>query len=94
MEPMAPFLSSLATKKVLLRKCLDDFSAKVDDISRYRRQSLSFLRFPNGDRDTKLNITLNDEDPNSFVLQAMSPLYNKCANVTGRPGYFLEIVSC
>ena len=35
MEPMAPFLSSLASKKTLLRKWLDGFSVKVDAISRY-----------------------------------------------------------
>ena len=35
MEPMAPFLSSLASKKTLLRKCLDEFSARVKAVSRY-----------------------------------------------------------
>lgn len=35
MEPMAPFLSSLASKKTLLRKRLDKFSENVNAISRY-----------------------------------------------------------
>lgn len=41
MEPMAPFLSSLASKKTLLRKCLDDFSVKVKTISRYKASIIS-----------------------------------------------------
>ncbi|KAM0805279.1 hypothetical protein BDR22DRAFT_969026 [Usnea florida] len=67
-EPMGPFLSSFASKKALLRKCLDQFSAKVREIS----------------RDTKLNIMMDDEDPDSYLLKAMSPLYHKCAKVTGK----------
>lgn len=42
MEPMAPFLSSLASKKTLLRKCLDDFSANVNTISRFIVSIMSF----------------------------------------------------
>lgn len=42
MEPMAPFLSSLASKKTLLRKILDKFSEMVDAISRYRPRPYSY----------------------------------------------------
>ena len=42
MEPMAPFLSSLASKKELLGKWLDSFSAKVDGISRYGNSNIFF----------------------------------------------------
>ena len=84
MEPMAPFLSSLASKKTLLRKCLDDFSAKVKAVSRYLASIISLSDGSNDDRNTKLNIIMDDEDPDSFILQAMSPLYEKCAKVTGK----------
>ena len=43
------------------------------------------VRCANGNRDTKLNITMDDEDPDSYLLKAMSPLYHKCAKVTGKP---------
>lgn len=45
------------------------------------------MQCPNGDRDTKLNITMDDEDPDNSLLQAMSPLYDKCAKVTGMSGH-------
>ncbi len=41
MEPMAPFLSSLASKKTLLRKCVDDFSERVKAVSRYLASIIS-----------------------------------------------------
>ena len=84
-EPMAPFLSSLASKKTLLRTCLDKFSRQMETISRYIA-SISLLCdvLPNDNRETNLNVVMDDEDPDSFLLQAMSPLYNKCANVTGK----------
>ena len=28
---------------------------------------------------------MDDEDPDSYLLKAMSPLYHKCAKVTGKP---------
>lgn len=48
------------------------------------------MRCSNDDRETKLNITMDDEDPDSFLLQAMSPLYEKCANVTGKASHILK----
>lgn len=88
---MAPFLSSLASKKTLLRKCLDDFSLKLDAISWYRDLILFLLmRRPNCDRATKLNVTIGDGDSDSFLLQTMSPLYETCANVKGEFGCLLE----
>lgn len=48
------------------------------------------MRRPNSDRDTKLNITMDDEDPNSFLVQAMSLLYKKCGNVTGDFNHLLK----
>ena len=48
------------------------------------------MQCPNGDRDTKLNITMGDEDPDNYLLQAMSPLYDKCAKVTGKSGHLSQ----
>lgn len=45
------------------------------------------MQCPDGDRDTRLNVIMDDEDPDSFLLQAISPLYDKCAKVTGKSGH-------
>ncbi len=32
---------------------------------------------------------MGDEDPDSFILQAIAPLYEKCANVKGKASHLL-----
>ena len=54
-EPMAPFLSSLASKKILLRKCLDDFSAKVDSVSRYKTRPYSYAKPLMGRQESQID---------------------------------------
>ncbi len=74
-KPMAPFLSSLASKKTLLRKCLDDFSAKVDYISRHAN-SVPFSR----------DILMNIETPSSIALWTtripIASSYRQCLRYT------------
>ena len=79
---MAPFLTSLSPKKVQLRKWVDDFFNQIQTISRYLRQNLTD-EDADENRDTKFNVDMVDQSPNCFIMQAMLPIYDKCAGMTG-----------
>ena len=44
----------------------------------------------NRDRDTKLNVIMDDKDPGNILLKVMSPMYGKCASVEGKSGHLLS----
>ena len=48
------------------------------------------MQCSDGDRDTKLNVMMDDKDPGNILLKVMSPMYDKCANVKGRSGHLLR----
>ena len=51
---------------------------------------LLLMQCSNGDRHTKLNVMMDDEDSDNILLQVMSPIYGKCANVTGKSGFQIK----
>ena len=72
---MAPFLETLSTRKDHLRSVLEKFSKEIETVS----------------RDTKFNVTMEDSHPNAFLIEAISPIYEKCGKLKGLHSHHVRL---